>query len=148
MHFAMGIKHLHILLGARLELAHEADDFADDHLIELFIISYDVVNDRLLFLNHKQHGYLYLADLNRPVSVMNLVLNSDIETATSWMLADVLYRVGVVTSRGHWSIGPFHVHCDETGGWSWGRKTDIQQHKSNKHGAKSPRSTYYSRLGT
>ena len=109
---------LNRLLGAKFEFAHQADDFAEEYFIGPFVVSNDVVNDWLLFFNHKQYGYMYVADLNRLASIIKLVLNGDVETATSWMLADILDSVGTVISRDHWAIGPVHIYCDETDGWS------------------------------
>jgi len=111
---------LRMFLGAKFEFAHKADDFAVEYFMGPFVVSNDVVNDWLLFINHKQQGYVYVADLNRLVSIAKLVLNGDIETAASWMLADILDSVGTVVSRDHWAIGPIHIHCDDTDGWSWG----------------------------
>ncbi len=117
---------LNVLLGAKFEFANQADDFAEEYFIGPFVVSYDVVNDWLLFLNHKQNGYIFIADLNRLVSIIKLALSGDVETAASWVLSDVLDSVGAVISRGHWVIGPIHIYCDETDGWSWGIKTEVQ----------------------
>jgi hypothetical protein len=115
-----------MLFGANFEFAHKADDFADEYFMGPFVVSYDVVNDWLLFLNHKQYGYMYVADLNRLASITKLILNGDIQTAALWMLADILDGVGTVISRGHWAIGPVYICCDDTDGWSWGMKTNAQ----------------------
>lgn len=108
-----------MLLGAKLEFAHKADDFADEYFIGPFIISSDVVNDWLLFLNHKKQGYVFVTDLNRLVSIIKLVLNGDVETAASWVRADILDSANTVISRGHWAVGPLHIYCEETDGWAW-----------------------------
>lgn len=77
------IGSLHLLLGAKFEFAHKADDFAKEYFIGPLVISNDVVNDWLLFLNHKQNGYILIADLNRLVSIIKLALSGDVETAAS-----------------------------------------------------------------
>ncbi len=120
------IGSLNILLGTKFELAHKADDFADEYFIGPFVVSYDVVNDWLLFLNHKQYRYIHIADLNRLASITKLILNGDIRIASSFLLADMLDRIGVVVSRGRWTIGPVHICCDDTEGWLWEMQTDIQ----------------------
>ena len=117
-----------MLFCAKFEFAHKADNFADAYFVGPFIISSDVVNDWLLFLNHKKQGYIYVTDLNRLVSIFKHVLNGDIETAASWVLADILDRVGTVISRGHWAVGPFHMYCAETDGWSWETMKNNTQH--------------------
>lgn len=117
---------LKVFLGAKFEFASKSDDFAAEYFIGPFVVSNDVVNDWLLFINHKQQGYVYIADLNRLVSITELILNGDIQTAASFLLADILDSVGTVVSRGHWAIGPIHIHCDDTDGWSWGMKTNAQ----------------------
>jgi hypothetical protein len=117
---------LNVLLGAKFEFAYKADDFAEEYFVGPVFVSNDVVNDWLLFLNHKQYGYIHLADLNRLASIIKLILNGDMQTAASWILADFLDSVGTVISRGHWVIGPINIYCDETHGWSWGMKTDVQ----------------------
>lgn len=58
-------------------------------------------------------------------SITKLILCGDIQIAASFLLADVLDNVGVVVSRGHWTIGPVHIYCDDTDGWSCGMKTNI-----------------------
>lgn len=121
------IGSLHVLLGAKLEFAYKEDDFAEEYFIGPFIVSNDVLNDWLLFFHHKGYGYIYIADLNRLASITRLILNGDIQTASSFLFADILDRVGVVVSRGHWTIGPVHIHCDNSDGWSWRIKTDAQQ---------------------
>ena len=85
------------------------------------------MNAWLLFLNHKQNRFTLIVDLNRLVSITKLILNGDIQTAASFLLADILDRFSVVISRGHWTIGPLHVHCDDTNSWSWGTMTDFQR---------------------
>lgn len=118
---------LHLLLGAKLEFAYKADDFAEEYFVGPFVVSNDVVNGWLLFLNHKQNGYILIADLNRLASIAKLILNGNIQAAASLLLAEILDCVGVVVSRGHWTIGPLHIHCDDTDGWSWGMETDFQR---------------------
>lgn len=121
------IESLRVLLGAKFEFAYKADDFAEEYFIGPFIVSNDVLNDWFLFFNHKEYGYIYIADLNRLASIMRLILNGDIQTAASFLSADILDRVGVVVSRGHWTIGPVHIYGEDTDGWSWRIKTDAQQ---------------------
>ena len=118
---------LNILLGTKFEFAHKADDFADEYYIGPFVVSYDVVNDWLLFLNHEQYRYIHIADLNRLASITKLILTGDLRIASSFLLANMLDRVGVVVSRGRWTIGPVHIYCDDTDGWSWEMKTDVQR---------------------
>jgi hypothetical protein len=120
-------RSLHLLLGAKFEFAHKADDFAEEYFVGPFVVSDDVVNGWLLFFNHKQYGYILVADLNRLVSITKVIQNGDIQTAASFLLANILDHVGVVVSRGHWTIGPLHIHCDDTDGWSWGTRADFQR---------------------
>ena len=118
---------VHVLLGAKFEFAYKADDFAEEYFIGPFVVSNDILHDWLLFFNHKQHGYIHIADLNQLVSIAKLILNGDIQTTISFLLADILDHVGVVVARGHWTIGPVHIYCDDTDGWSWGMKTEVQR---------------------
>jgi len=118
---------LHVLPGAKFEFAYKADDFAEEYFVGPFIVSGDVVNGWLLFFNHKEYGQIYIADLNRVVSIAKLILNGDMRTAISFLLADILDHISVVVARGHWAIGPVHIYCDDTDGWSWGMKTDVQR---------------------
>jgi len=66
---------LNILLGTKFELAHKADDFADEYFIGPFVVSYDVVNDWLLFLNHKQYRYIHIAEPNRRRAIVPHYVN-------------------------------------------------------------------------
>ena len=46
--------------------------------------------------------------------------------ALSFLLADILDRMGMMVSRGHRMIESIHIYCDDTDGWSWGIKTNVQ----------------------
>ncbi len=135
MEFVMGepIAHpdwsLNTLLGAKCSFAHTADEFADEYFMGPFIVSDDVVNGWLLFINHKKDGYIFITDLNRMASVVKLFKNGDIRSAASFLLADILDYIGLVVSRGHWTIGPLHICCDDTEGVGPGKQTLI----SNAH---------------
>ena len=47
-------------------------------------------------------------------------------SALSFLLADILDRMGMIVSRGHGIIESIHMYCDDTYGWSWGIKTKVQ----------------------
>lgn len=68
----------HAPMRPKFEFAHKADDFAEEYFVGPFVVSDDVVNGWLLFFNHKQHGYILLADLNRLASITKLFLKGDI----------------------------------------------------------------------
>jgi len=70
---------------------------------------------------------LHLADLNQLESIKQLVLNREIQRAISYLTAFILDLVGTIVSRGRWTIGSLHIHCDDTDGWSWRIKPDAQQ---------------------
>jgi len=80
-------KWLMLLLGAKFQLRRTKDDFALEHFVGPFVVSFDVVNGWLLFINHKKQEYIYVADLNRIASIIEIFLNGDIERAISWLLA-------------------------------------------------------------
>ena len=46
--------------------------------------------------------------------------------ALSLLLADILDRMGMIVSGGHRMIKSIHIYCDDTDGWSWGIKTQVQ----------------------
>jgi len=109
---------LNILLGTKFEYAHRADDFAEEYFIGPFAVSNDILHNWLLYFNHKQYRYIHIADLNRMASIRKLILNGDIQTALSFLLADLLDSVGTVISRGNWAFRPLRIHCSDSDGWS------------------------------
>jgi hypothetical protein len=121
------ILSLHALLGPKFRLTYNADDFAEEYFIGPFIVSNDILNGWLLFFNHKQYGHIHLADLTQLVSITKLVLKGEIQRTISFLAASLLDCVGAIVSRGHWTIGPLHIHCDDTESWSWETRTDTQR---------------------
>ena len=117
---------LNTLLGAKCSFTYKTDDFAEEYFVGPFVVSDDVMNGWVLFFNHKQHGYIHIAGLNRLVSIAKLIQSGDLRSAASFLLADILDSIGVVVSRGHWTLGTVHLYCDDTEGWSWGRTTNSQ----------------------
>ena len=118
---------LNILFGAKFEFTYKADDFAEEDVIGPFIVSNDILNGWLLFFNHKQHGHIYMADLNQLMSITKLVLNGEIQRAISFLAAFILDCICTIVSRGHWTLGPLHIYCDDTDGWSWEARTEAQR---------------------
>jgi hypothetical protein len=60
---------LKLVFGAKYRVHYTEDDFAEEYFVGPFIVSYDVVNDWCLFVNHKQQGYVHIADLNWLASI-------------------------------------------------------------------------------
>jgi len=46
--------------------------------------------------------------------------------AFSFLLADILDRMGMIVARGRRMIQSIHIYCDNTYGWSWRIKTKVQ----------------------
>lgn len=125
MQFVIG-KHLRrpvwsisTLLGARFQLNYTVDDFAEEYCIGPLVISNDVLNGWTLFFNHEQYGYIHIANLSRLISILQFIRDGDIPRGISFLAATVLDHIGMTVSRGHWAIGPLHIHCDDAEGWSW-----------------------------
>lgn len=123
--FAMGehasrpVWSLSTLLGARFQLNYTVDDFAEEYCVGPLIISNDVLNGWILFFNHNQDGYIHISDLSRLITILQLIRDGDIPRGISFLAAAVLDYIGMTVSRGHWAIGPLHIHCDDAEGWSW-----------------------------
>ena len=118
---------LNFFSGAKFEFTHKTDDFAEEYFIGPFIVSNDILNGWLLFFNHKQNGHIYIADLNQLVSITKLVLNGEIQRAISFLAAFILDCIGTIVSRGHWTLGPLHIYCDDTEGWCWETRIETQR---------------------
>jgi len=54
--------------------------------------------------------------------------------AISFLLADILDRMGMIVSRGHGIIESIHMYCDDTYGWSWGSRLRSNTPDSDKRG--------------
>ena len=116
------------LLAAPWRLDYKSDDFQEVFSFGPFILSYDVVNEWILFIRQREPRY-HAVVFEIPTSIMNILCSCGqlkFKMALGYLFAFLLDTFAEVVSRGHWQFGHTHINYKDDEGWSFQRHPELR----------------------